>query len=90
MMAPTSIADVIPDAEKNLFGFFFSLNNPGKKLFLNNSNTFSTTGGSWISRLSRMIGKNFNQKFVLTFLKLIYDGVVQRILVLFKPSGNVI
>lgn len=42
------------------------------------------------TRLSWMIGEDFHQQFVGGFLELVDNGVVQRILVLFQPTADVV
>lgn len=51
--------------------------------------TFATSRGGF-SGLSGMVGEDLDQQFVAAFLELVNDGVVQRILVLLKPSGDVV
>lgn len=45
---------------------------------------FGTTG------LARVISEDLNEQLVLTLLELVYDGVVKGVLVLLKPSGDVV
>uniref|UniRef100_A0A2M4DMR2 Uncharacterized protein n=1 Tax=Anopheles darlingi TaxID=43151 RepID=A0A2M4DMR2_ANODA len=47
-------------------------------------------GGSWVSRLAWVISEDLHDQGVGTLLELIDDSVVQRILVLLKPSGDVV
>jgi len=49
--------------------------------------TFGLGGGS---RLTWMVGEDFHKQFVRTLLVQIDDGVVQGILVLFQPTGDVV
>lgn len=43
-----------------------------------------------VTRLTRMVSEDLNQQFVGRFLVLVDDGVVQRVLVLFQPSSDVV
>lgn len=52
--------------------------------------TLATAATAGITRLTRMVSKDFNQEFVLSLLELIDDSIVKGILVLLKPSSNVV
>lgn len=49
-----------------------------------------TLGGGGISGLTRMVSEDLLDQFVLTLLELVNDGVVERVLVLLKPSSDVV
>lgn len=42
------------------------------------------------TRLTRMVSKDLNKKFVLSLLELVNDSVVEGVLVLLKPSTDVV
>lgn len=48
----------------------------------------TTTAG--ITRLTRMVSKDLNKQFVLSLLELVNNSVVKGILVLLKPSTDVV
>lgn len=48
------------------------------------------TAATSITRLTRMVSKDLNQQFVLTLLELVNDSVVEGVLVLLKPSSDVV
>lgn len=52
--------------------------------------TLATTTTAGITRLARMVSKDLNKKFVLSLLELVNDGVVEGVLVLLKPSRDVV
>lgn len=52
--------------------------------------TLATTATAGITRLTRMISKDFDKQFVLTLLELVDNGVVKGVLVLLKPSSDVV
>lgn len=52
--------------------------------------TLATTATAGITRLTRMISKDFDKQFVLTLLELVNNGVVKGVLVLLKPSSDVV
>lgn len=49
-----------------------------------------TLGGSSVSRLTRMVKEDLLDQLVLTLLELVNYGVVKGILVLLKPSSDVV
>lgn len=51
--------------------------------------TLATTSIS-TTRLTRMVSEDLNKQLVLSLLELVNDGVVKGILVLLKPSSDVI
>lgn len=48
------------------------------------------TLGFGTSGLTRMVSEDLNQQLVRTLLELVNDGVVKRVLVLLKPSRDVV
>lgn len=48
------------------------------------------TAATSITRLTRMVSKDLNQQFVLSLLELVNNSVVKGILVLLKPSSDVV
>lgn len=49
-----------------------------------------TLGGGSISGLTRMVSEDLLDQLVLALLKLVNDGVVEGVLVLLKPSSDVV
>lgn len=60
------------------------------KEYLNDVVTFATGVGSGSAGLTRMVGKDLDQQFVRSLFVLIDDGVVQWVLVLLQPTGDVV
>lgn len=54
------------------------------------THTLATTTSASISRLTRMVSEDLNHELVAALLELVDDGVVKRVLVLLKPSGDVV
>lgn len=52
--------------------------------------TLAAATSASITRLARMVSEDLNQQFVLALLELINDSVVERVLVLLKPAGDVV
>lgn len=54
------------------------------------TSTFRTAAATGITRLSRMVSEDLDQQFITGFLELIHNSVVQRVLVLFQPTRDVV
>lgn len=52
--------------------------------------TLATSGATSVTRLTRMVSEDLKQQFVLALLELVDDSVVKRVLVLLKPSSDVV
>ncbi|OAD59362.1 hypothetical protein WN48_09193 [Eufriesea mexicana] len=62
----------------------------GETATLLTTSTLATTAATGITGLSRMVSEDLDQQFVIGFLELIDNSVVQRVLVLFQPSRDVV
>lgn len=49
-----------------------------------------TLGGTSVTGLTRVVSEDLYQQFVLTLLELVDNGVVKGVLVLLKPSSDVV
>lgn len=52
--------------------------------------TFTTSVSGGTARLTGVVGEDFYQQFVGSLLKLVNNGVVKGILVLFQPSTDIV
>lgn len=62
----------------------------GETTALLTTSALAAGGGSGVTRLTGMIGEDLHQQFVGRFLELVDHRVVQRVLVLLQPAGDVV